>query len=138
MPSDGLSEGLERLSVSNESTTHDFDASQKLGLTCTKAYDGRAKVTAVAKDSQAESCGVRVDDVILALDGQAVKYDAVVAGIAAAQGSIRLRFARASPLIGALKAAGKDLQTKAKAIANDYDAPGTSIEAVKQSVESAW
>ena len=86
MPSDGLSEGLERLSVSNESTTHDFDASQKLGMTLTKADDGRAKVTCVFCDGQAESCGVRVDDVIHALDGQAAGYDAVVAGLAAASG----------------------------------------------------
>ena len=81
MPSDGLSASLERLGLSNETTTHDFDASQKLGMSLTKADDGRAKVTVLAKDGQAESLGVQVDDVILALDGQAVGYHAVVAGV---------------------------------------------------------
>ena len=90
MPSDGLSASLERLGLSNETTTHDFDASQKLGMSLTKADDGKAKVTDVAKDGQAEVLGVQVDDVILALDGKGVNYDAVVAGIAAARHDRRL------------------------------------------------
>ena len=63
---------------------HAFDASRPLGMTLTKADDGRAEVTGVAQQGQAESKAVRIGDVVAALDGAATDYDGFVAGVAAA------------------------------------------------------
>ena len=43
---------------------HAFDASRPLGMTLTKADDGRAEVTGVAQQGQAESKAVRIGDVV--------------------------------------------------------------------------
>ena len=64
---------------------HAFDASRPLGMTLTKADDGRAEVTGVAQQGQAESKAVRIGDVVAALDGAATDYDGFVAGVAAAR-----------------------------------------------------
>jgi hypothetical protein len=90
-----------------------FDAARPLGMTLTKADDGRAAVTGVAQQGQAESKAVRVGDVIAALNGAAVDYDAFVAGVAAARstgGRVRVRFARPLP---------RGISTKTKPLSND-------------------
>ena len=79
---------------------HAFDASRPLGMTLTKADDGRAEVTGVAQQGQAESKAVRIGDVVAALDGAATDYDGFVAGVAAARSTgarMRVRFARPLP-----------------------------------------
>ena len=87
---------------------HAFDASRPLGMTLTKADDGRAEVTGVARQGQAESKAVRTGDVVAALDGAATDYDGFVAGVAAARSTgarMRVRFARPLPRGAAKKAA---------------------------------
>ena len=87
---------------------HAFDASRPLGMTLTKADDGRAEVTGVAQQGQAESKAVRIGDVVAALDGAATDYDGFVAGVAAARSTgarMRVRFARPLPRGAAKKAA---------------------------------
>ena len=50
---------------------HAFDASRPLGMTLTKADDGRAEVTGVAQQGQAESKAVRIGAVVAGLAGAA-------------------------------------------------------------------
>ena len=86
---------------------HAFDASRPLGMTLTKADDGRAEVTGVAQQGQAESKAVRIGDVVAALDGAATDYDGFVAGVAAARSTgarMRVRFARPLPRGGRARA----------------------------------
>ena len=77
-----------------------FDPARPLGMTLTKRDDGRAGVAQAAHGGQAAGKGVRAGDVVAALDGVPVDYDAFMAAFSAAKNrgkTVRVRFGRALP-----------------------------------------